>query len=1027
MKNKYLFKTVITLCVAFFALLCPTAMNAQGTKVSGLVVDGNDEPLVGVFVSVKGTNVATSTDGTGAFLLSLPQDAKTLSFSMLGMADVDVAVENGKTNYKVTMAESTEFLEEAVAVGYGTIVRKNLTSSVSSVSGEELTQRASALNVVQGMAGKVAGVNIQSGSGRPGGHNFVRIRGKGSINASCEPLYVVDGVIDVDMNTINTSDIASIDVLKDAAASAMYGSKGANGVILITTKAGQKGQGTVTFDTKTGVSFLARHAQVLDAEGYINKMNTHYSYVGKVPDYLTKPYTNWFSYKKNDDGSYATDENGYLMATPLRDTDWYKEFFQTAFVTNNTLSFSQGNENQQIYASVGYQNMDGVIPGTNAMRLNGNINFKAKIAKWLDINAVANASRQQSHHGDYEGAIAGNQRDLPVMSPLADPSWVVIYDDPFGAGAHYTPIADLVGRDIYDYTNGLHMALAADFHIVKGLDLTVRGDYQSTVTASNFTIDKTMVVNDPTGPYAKITNTDVMKWSNEDYLTYTGSFFDNRLSSVFVLGASWYSTKTESSYAGALKLSNDAFSYHNLGAGTADSPSSSLSEIKMNSYYFRMNHSWKDRYMLGATLRADGASNFGANNKYGFFPSVSAGWAISEEPWFENAKDAVNQLKLRASYGEVGNAAISPYATLAQYKSGHTYLSGSTTATVVPSNLGNAGLTWETAKQLDFGLDMSFFKGRLQLIIDLYQKRNCDLLYEQLVPYSTGYSTAWSNIGEMRNRGIELTINAHTIDNREFKWDTDLVFSINQNKTIKINGDKIETNWMRCEEGQPWQQFYLHKQIGVWSMFEVEEAAKYGAKPGDPKYEDLNGDYKIDDSDRQYMGRVIPLGEASLVNTFFYKGFSLMIDFHSMFGYKVYRLGCQIDEPSNRSSSQIYMDNMWTPENQNTLVWAARSNMMSNPDVKYSNLDLYDGSFIRLKTASLSYDFKQSVFKNSKFVKGLNLGVTGENLYLFTKYPGDDPEVIMGSYNPWGFDGRGIEFCSYPKPMTITGNLRITF
>jgi len=1022
------------LCGMAASMLLSPLASAQSNAVAGTVTDETGAPLVGVYVAAVGTQNATMTDIDGRYALNVPAGATELTFSLMGMEDVTVAIA-GRKEVNAVMKENALFLEEAVAIGYGTIIRKELTSSVASVKADELVERASAASIGQTLQGKLAGVSATYGSGRPGGAVSVRVRGKGSINASSNPLYVMDGIVDVDPDMINSADIESIDVLKDAAATAMYGAKGANGVVLITTKSGKAGQGTVTFDTKTGITTQARKLDLMNAEEFMQAQAMAYAYSGQSMPHLTTPMENLFYYQKDGDGNYVYDENGLLIASPIYDTDWQSEGMRTGLVTTNTLSFQQGNEKNSVYASLGYQNIQGLLKATYSEKYTAMVNFNSHITNWLDASFSASLARTGMNNADNEGSMnQGALRNFIEMPPIVpvqypDGTWGKKNDYPLGeAASSYLQQMEYMYKRVVNVNALVNAGLT--FKILPGLTLTVNGNYNVKSYTQNFWAKQGLYDWSKDNNQASINHSQWERWSNEDYLTYDKTFFDGVLKSNFVLGASWYYYKSEGVGAATKGVSSDSFEYHNLGTGTVpQTPSSSYDKQTMNSYYFRTNQVILGRYMIGATFRADGASCFGANNKYGFFPSVSAGWNIAEEPFFEPAKEYVNNMKLRLSYGHVGNASIGSYATLASYNSGNVIFGDAYASAVTLSKLANGDLHWETAKQFDAGLDFGFLNDRINVITDFYIKRSCDLLYNKMVPYSTGYSTSTMNVGELRNTGFELTINSHNIDRPDFKWDTDFIFSTNRTMTVNLNGEIIDGGSKRSVEGQKWNQWFVLHRIGTWGTDEVAEAARYNQVPGDIKWEDKNNDGKYDDEDRYYAGQAAPKAEFSFVNTFRYKGITLMIDLGAAVGMKVYsNTQNLIDGQFVYTTGYKSLLNSWTPDNQNTMLPALRLPTDSNygtsggvggPDDYW----LQKADFLRLRNVSLSYDFKD-LLKNVKGIKGLIVGVSGENLYVLTPYKGYDPEVSWGES---GSSAAGMDWYAYPRPMSITGNIKITF
>lgn len=1011
--------------------MAATALFAQTSKVAGTVVDDNDAPLAGVVVIADGTNAVTTTDADGKYSINVPAKAKTLTFSCMGMKDQTVTI-GQRALIDVIMATDATMLNEAVAVGYGTMIRKELTTSVASVKNEELTERATAVNVAQALAGKMAGVRSVSQSGRPGGTMEVRVRGTGSINASANPLYVVDGVVDVAPEMINQADIESIDVLKDAAATAIYGAKGANGVVLITTKAGKSGQGTVTFDTRTGVSVLHRPMDLMESDEYMDRIIASYAYDGQVAPHLLTPNEKLFNYKMNADGSYAYDDKGRLIATPKYNTNWMEETFRPALVTTNSLSFSQGNETTQIYASLGYQDVQGILMNTYAKKYTANVSMNSQIKKWLKLRANVIAGYDKTSGADNEGSMMnGASRMVYEMAPII-PAYYP--DGTPGKWNDYYPTQEPKENPVhmlnntFNYSHNKHVLvnMGLDFNIAKDLVLTVNGSYNTRNYRNDYFANKGLNNWSDTENNGSVEHQDVTRWSNEDYLTYNPTFFDGKWKSNFVLGASWYYYTWEQAKASAANVPNEKYQWHNLGTGTTlKGGVSGYDKQTMNSYYFRTNHTILDRYMVGLTLRVDGASVLGANNKYGFFPSASAAWNIAEEPFFENAKRVVDAWKFRASYGLVGNSSIASYSSLARYNTGKSMFANQFQPTVTLSQLPNGDLSWETSAMFDVGMDISFWNNRLQVIADFYIKNSYDLLYNMEVPWTTGYATSMSNIAQLKNTGFELTINSHNIDNKNFKWDTDFIFSINKTKTMDLNlaaGTFVDFLGGRCYEGQEAGRKYAYIRLGTWGMDEAEEAAVYNRKPGDLKYLDVNNDGVLDDlNDRVDIGRSNPLCELSMTNTFQLHGFTMMIDLASLLGHKVYSYTQWLTYYSSVCNvPKGYGYAAWTPENQDTMVPALR-----NPNYDYQPLEdqtfCHRGDFLRVRNISLMYDFKRNLLKNSKFFKGFIFGVNVENPFLFTEYAGGpDPETGV-----WGLNGA--DWMAYPRPMTITGNLKITF
>jgi TonB-linked SusC/RagA family outer membrane protein len=1030
--KRSIFVKMATFLSAILLLATASVSYGQTRRIAGTVVDEDGTPLAGVYVLASGTRVGATTDAEGRYSFEVPDSAPSLEFTLLGMRTEAVTI-GSQSRIDVTMKPGSIGLDESVVVGYGTMIRKELSSSVASVKNEQLNERGSAIALAQSMAGKMAGVNVVSTSGRPGGYTQITVRGIGSLNSDTHPIYVVDGVVDVDPAVINSSDVEKIDVLKDAAATSIYGARGSNGVIMITTRQGRSGDATVTFDTKTGVNFLARRLDMMNSEQYMQMIKMAYEYDGEIMPHLLKPNEKLFIYEMNADGSYKTDAQGLLIATPRYDTDWQSEAYRTALITTNSLSFSQGNEKTQVYASLSYSDLQGILKTTWQKHMTGNIKMHSQIKPWLAFNAAVMAGHEAWNANDKEWAMDnGASRTAYEMTPIIP----VTYPDgtPGRWNDYFTsaepkdnPITQLTGITDICTTNHMLANGGLDFTLAPGLVLTVNGSYN--VRARRYDYFAKQGINNASVPYnrASIEHQDITRWTNEDYLTYNHTFFGDRLKSNFVLGASWYEYEYRMAKANASNIPTESFMWNNLATATElVAPASGYDKQTMNSFYFRTNQVLLGRYMFGLTLRTDGASVFGANKKYGFFPAASFAWDVAQEPWFEPARKVFDTMKFRLSYGVVGNSSIGSYNSLAQYSSGTSIFANQLNPYVILNNLGNGDLTWESTEQYDAGLDLGLWGNRVQIIADWYLKNNRRLLYDMPVPWTTGYESSMGNIGTLQNVGFELTLNTHNIDRPDFKWDTDFIFSTNRTRCIDLQleeGQYIDAFGGRVYEGYEWGTLYAYNRIGTWGLDEVEEAARYGRVPGEIKYRDVNGDSVIDDNDRVYVGTTIPRFELSLVNTFNWKGLTFMFDLGSLLGYKVLSYTAHLLQSSSCTTNMTPdILNAWTPDNQNTmwpaLTTKAHAYNKSQPD----DFDVQDGDFLRLRTVSLSYDLKKTLLRNVAFFKGLHIGVTGENVYLWTRYKGGyDPET------GWGGGGLGSDWYAYPRPMTVTGNLRLTF
>lgn len=698
MRSKRLSRIALTLLSTLVSMATLNALSPS--SVSGRVLDKEGNPLVGASVSVQGTTVVTVTDADGGFRLDIPSGTKTLFVSMLGQEDVEIPLVEEKTWYDVKMAENPQKPLEMVAIGYGTLDKREITSSIAKVCGEKLSERASAFNFTQALAGKVAGYSVHNTSGRPGGINTVYVRGRGNSGVSPAPLYVVDGIAGVDIDMINPSDIESVVVLKDAAATAIYGANGANGVILVTTKTGKDPNGVFTYSGTVG----------------LNQFTNGYKE-------LEKTYENAISHGHN-------------------------------------LSFSKANERNAVYASLGYKSFGGIVPKTDANRLNTALNFNSKINEWLDVRFGADFSTRTEMRGDLVFDDLAYRTITSSSSSSGSADRLAILD-----GYDYATMLDKAAyrqKDQQILLNG-----AGDIHLAKGLVFTVRGDYRT----NNYSFGQSApggiagatVANNG---FANISNSDTNRWSNEDYLTFNKEF--NGVKTTSVLGVSFSSLQFENSYSGSTDFSDNQYEFYRMQAGTVyDQATSGYDKRSTRSVFFRSNWDVSSRYQFGVTLRYDSASIYGYDNMSGIYPALSAGWVISEEPWFDSAKDAVNLFKVRASFGFAGNSAF-------------------------PLGIGNAGLSknlqWEESRQMNVGLDLSFWGNRLNLSADFYNITTKNPFLNVLVPSETGIVSQYKNLGDISNSGLDVTLNARPVDNRDFQWDATLLYSLNTSKAVEIGG-----------------------------------------------------------------------------------------------------------------------------------------------------------------------------------------------------------------------------------------------
>ena len=1008
-------KSFILLLFCSLAVLTHAQKPIKRISVTGRIHDSNNLPLAGATIKSMLTKQGAVSDSEGNFVINT-SNIDTLVIAYVGFVSKTVPV-SGRNLIDISLVKNTNSdLNDVVVIGYGSVQKKNLTTSVASVDAIQLTEQSSTTNIIQGLQGKVAGVSIFQNSGKPGGSPTIRIRGTGSINASNDPLYVIDGIVGADPNTIDPNIVASVDVLKDAAASAIYGARGANGVVIITTKAGANGSSVVNFNHTSSISSLEGELKLLNADEALEMIKRQYAYSGKLPPNLDP--ANDFSRKSalfNADGS------------PKYNIDWQKEATRSAYSTNNSLSFSGGSQKLSVLANVSYKNQQGIMLNSYQKQINGYLNIGWGVKPWLHLQANINGGAYEGNNVELNtlglNAIRETYEFLPFLPVKYEDGTYSRKGDFPGAENSENPVKLL--NEIKDIQGNIYAqsSFIATVHFSKKLDFTTSWGGQYAGPYENYYAGKTVFgVSETQNGVAQRTNGTNAGWTNEEYFTYNTDFGKHHLN--LVAGASWYYNVSSSTKAGSENFFDDYFTYNSLQTGTVlEQPNSSKFEYQLNSYYLRPTYNFDNRYIISGSLRADGSSRFGKNNKYGTFYSISGAWRLSNENFFRSALNVVNDLKLRASYGVVGNSEIGNYATLNQLSSQVAVFNGAAASAVVLTNLGNNDLKWERQNQFDIGIDGSFLRNRINFTGDFYSKRTTDLLYLKQLPATTGYQSTWDNIGSIRNRGVELAITTKNIISKDFDWTTTLNYSMNRSKVLDIHGDILGEWAGRIEQGRGLDEFYGYTRIGTWGSNEVEEAAKYGRKPGDVKYLDRNNDGAINGDDQGYLGHKLPRFEANFTSSLRYKQFTLFVDVQTMQGNKIMDFSRFITEGDNPNvNTYRSILNAWTPDHQNTILGALRTTAEQNSAMGIDNFTIQSGSFVRIRNIGLNYEFPDKLIQHWKLQK-LSVGIQAENYFLFTDYTGYDPEISSfgGGLN------QGVDVYGYPKPKIIALNVNLTF
>ncbi len=972
----------------------------QDVTVSGVVVDEKGIPIPGINILEKGTANGTSTDFDGNYTITVSGSNAILVFSYLGYETQEISV-GTSTNINVSLIPNTEELEQIVVIGYGTKSKSDITGSISSVQSEELNAFP-VLNAEQALQGRAAGVVVQSNNGgEPGSPISINVRGNTSIGASSAALIVVDGFIGAQQLPL-AADIESIEILKDASATAIYGSRGSGGVIIVTTKKGRKGKMVVDLNTTYSVQEVTERLDLLNA----NQFFDYYTQIN--PSYTQGP----------------------------EDTDWQDLIYRSGSTQNHQISFSGGAGNTNYYVSGNYFKQDGVVINSDFERFSFIGNIESKISDKLKIglnmlgnrnlkNGVASQPRDGSR-GDGD-VIAGAYRfvpDLGVQDENGINTQQVIGDD------FDNPVA--VANETIDETktDDFRANFFADYELIEGLSFKTTFGYDVRNDNRGIYRPSTLVASAGIqGGIASISTTKFTNLLSENYLTYDLELDQAKL--TILAGYSYQKETNEFLSAGAQGFPTDNFSFRNLRSGSTPlPPSSSLSEREIVSQFGRLNFDYGDRYLLTLTARRDGSSAFSENEKYAFFPSGAIAWRISNESFLKD-NTSISTLKLRASYGVTGNQAIAPYQSLARFRTIYSVVGDQTVNAFVPDQLANPDLKWESSYQTNVGLDLGLFQERVALTLDYYIIDTEDvILGDSSSPEYFGTNPqVLRNVGEIRNKGFEITINSKNIVTDNFSWTTNLNWSTNENTVEKlINGEDIflnsapgsfltdQTHILR--EGEPVGVFWGWEYQGVNQGTAPAGTAGFDGfqDPGDELFTDLNNDGIINSEDRTIIGDPNPDWTAGLNNTFTYKNFDLNVFFQAAVGGDIFSYTL-LELASGQSNATTEALNAWTPTNTDTNVPSAKTRQKRN-----TSRFVYDGSYVRLKNVSLGYNLPSDVVSRIG-MKRARISLSGQNLLTFTDFPGTDPEANYRDSNV----NRGFQYGSYPNIRSITFAVNLTF
>ncbi|MGE6355918.1 SusC/RagA family TonB-linked outer membrane protein [Flavobacterium sp. NPDC079362] len=1041
----------------FLLLITCKVTYGQNITVNGTVTDGLKLPLPGASVYEKGTKNSTTTSIDGAYQIKVKPDA-ILVFTFMGTKTTEIPVKN-RTTINTKLIDDTNNLDEVVVVGYGTKSRKNITGAISSVKGEEIAKMP-VQNVAQALQGRIAGMQVTMPDGTPGAEPTLRIRGGTSITQSNEPLYVVDGVAQTGgLGFLDTMDIESMDVLKDASSTSIYGAQGANGVVLVTTKKTKSGKLTIGYDTYGGIKTIAKKLDVMNPYQYTQLM-----YEGATDDVRLQKFI------KN----YGTWDELASLYQNRPGINWQDEIFGNAVQSQyHKISMSAGGNETRFNAFYSVNNDQGIMLGSESVKHIAKLNVTHNVTDKLSVNAIVNYSNQKITGLDtgeggnarlsmlqtllqYRPTIGKNGVDEDLKTLVVDP--LDNQDSPI----FQSPSITIDSQKREAITRSINMSLQLQYNITP--ELVYRGLVSYTDNNNNskyFNDARGIQAIRSGGPNGGVTNNIATRLNYNNVLTYSKTFSANHKFDV-TAGQEYIYNYSEGITATASAFPDVNLGWDKLQLGTiAGIPTTFAEDDKMLSFFAKTSYSFKNKYLFAASIRADGSSKFGADSRWGYFPSVSAAYRIIEEDFMRNLP-VFSDLKFRLSYGEAGNNRIANYAALGVFNSGSYPINNQTNITAYQNNIPNPLLKWEATKSTNIGLDLGFFKQRISLTTELYENRSKDLLYNTRVPASSGFKKQFQNIGATSNRGIEFTLNTINVKKADFNWSTNFNIAFNKTKVLAlsegenslITNSYTTSNDYILQVGKPVGVMYGYVRDGLYQVSDFDYnatnstyALKSGVvsdnvavQPGFIKFKDISGpngkpDGVINDLDRTIIGDSNPKYTGGLNNTFSYKGLDLSIFLDFSVGNDIYNANVLNNSKLNQENLNtfaIYADR-WTTINASgqrvidPTELAALNVGKTNPAFNgnttgrlYSDI-IEDGSFLRINNISLGYTLPKKWLSNTK-ISNLRIYFTANNVYVFTKYSGYDPEVsVINSAIT-----RGVDFSAYPRSKSFLTGLNIS-
>jgi TonB-dependent starch-binding outer membrane protein SusC len=1020
---------------------------SQDVEITGQITDQSGEAQEGVTIVLKNTQKRTASDRSGNYRLRVPGTGAVLVFSLLGFERQEIAV-NGNTQVNVRLKPVISMLNETVIIGYGEVKRSDLTGSVGQVAMEDFA-KAPVPSLEGALAGRVAGVTVSSRDGQPGALSNIVIRGAGSITQDNSPLYIIDGfpIENPDNNVFNPSDVASIDVLKDASATAIYGARGANGVIIITTKSGQKGAPIIAYNLNIGSQRNTQYSKMMDPYEFVR----YQLEVDPGRSHIYVDSTRSIDYYKADKGS-----------------DFQRELFRTGLFQSHDLSLRGGNDRTIYSLSGNFMDQDGIIVNTGFKRSQGRVNIDQQVNEKLKVVVNANYSETKAHGAVFAEHPAGHTNSYiynvlgfrPTQGltsgNLLEDFFDIIDENQNTSEVLINPITSIKNEHRVNLYNNLLANGYLQYRIQPYLTLKISGGLnRGRSTTENFNNSQTSQGNiyRSSGVNGRVSNYISNGWLNENTLSFS-KVIGNKHKLDVLGGITMQGNRVLNEGLSADHVPNEELGVDGLDEAPNVTFSRFSSEWALVSFLARVNYDFNSKYLFTFSMRADGSSKFAPGNRWAYFPSGAFAWRLKNENFFKDIK-SISESKLRLSYGHSGNNRVSDFPYLSSLSfpvvSGYSFNNGSPIRGIALGSLGSDKLKWETSVQVNVGYDLGLLNNRIMFTAEMYRKTTRNLLLNAEVPYVTGYITSYKNIGKMQNEGLELTLNTINIRTPDFTWSSNFNIAFNRNEVLALTENQMEIQsrvsfagsysnipLYVAQVGQPLAQFYGLVWDGVYqySDFNQNEKGIYVLKddlptngnprnqiqPGDIRYKDLTGDGMVNSSDFTVLGRAIPKHVGGFSNNFTYGNFDLNIFFQWSYGNKILNGNRLIFEGNGTYTKQInqyanYAER-WTPDNpSNTLFRVGGQGPMS-----YSTRVLEDGSYLRLKTVSFGYNLSNDLLRKLR-LKSLRLSVAAQDLFTWTNYSGGDPEVSTRNSNLT----PGFDYSAYPRARTLTVGLNTSF